>query len=99
MTFVFAVTGFGLNLRYIGGTSVPLVTLAWTMPASLVAGYVAVAIVARVLGPVLSSKAQEATSRAQLVGQIGVVISSKVDEDFISIPLRFISQASGHFLA
>ncbi len=85
----FAATGFGLNLRYLGtATSVPAISLAWTAPASLVGGYVAVALVARFLGPVLSSKEQEATSRAQLVGQIGVVISSKVDHEFGEVRIR-----------
>ena len=68
-------------------------SLAWTVPASLVGGYVAVAIVARLLGPVLSSKGQEATSRAQLVGQIGIVISSKVDQEFGEVRIR---DKSGH---
>lgn len=85
----FAATGFGLNLRYLGtAQTVPLLTLAWTLPASLVGGYVAVALVARLLGPVLSSKDQEATSRAQLVGQIGVVISSQVDQEFGEVRIR-----------
>jgi membrane protein implicated in regulation of membrane protease activity len=47
-----------------------------------------VSLVARVLGPVLCSKGQEATSRAQLVGQIGVVISSVVDESFGEVRIR-----------
>ena len=82
-------TGFGLNLRYLGtARAVPLLTLAWTLPASLVGGYVAVALVARLLGPVLSSKEQEATSRAQLVGQIGVVISSQVNQEFGEVRIR-----------
>jgi membrane protein implicated in regulation of membrane protease activity len=90
----FALTGFGINLRYLGAAaSVPLVSLAWTLPASLASGYVAVALVARLLGPVLSSKDQEATSRAQLVGQIGVVISSKVDQEFGEVRIR---DKSGH---
>ncbi len=84
----FATTGLALNARYLGAVSVPLVSLAWTLPASLLGGYVAVALVARLLGPVLSSKDQEATSRAQLVGQIGVVISSKVDQDFGEVRIR-----------
>jgi hypothetical protein len=86
---VFALSGFALNLRYLdSGSSPPLVTLAWTLPFSLLAGYLAVAVVAHALGPVLSSKAQEATTRSQLVGQIGVVISSKVDEQFGEIRIR-----------
>jgi membrane protein implicated in regulation of membrane protease activity len=90
----FAAIGFGLNLHYLGkAAAVPLVSLAWTMPASLLGGYVAVALVARLLGPVLSSKDQEATSRAQLVGQIGVVISSQVDQEFGEVRIR---DKSGH---
>jgi membrane protein implicated in regulation of membrane protease activity len=90
----FALTGFALNLRYLGAAaSVPLVSLAWTIPSSLVAGYVAVALVARILGPVLSSKEQEATSRSQLVGLVGVVISSKVDQEFGEVRIR---DKSGH---
>jgi hypothetical protein len=85
----FALCGFGMNLHYLGGAErPPLLTLAWTLPSSMVVGYLAVALVAKVLGPVLSSKAQEATSRAQLVGQIGVVISSKVDQEFGEIRIR-----------
>ena len=92
----FAVAGFALNLRYMGTEDgVPLVSLAWTLPSSLAVGYVAVAIVARLLGPVLSSSGQEATSRAQLVGQIGVVISSKVDEEFGEVRIR---DKTGHDL-
>lgn len=92
----FAVAGFALNLRYMGADDgVPLASLAWTLPASLAFGYVAVAIVARLLAPVLSSSGQEATSRAQLVGQIGVVISSKVDEEFGEVRIR---DKTGHDL-
>jgi membrane protein implicated in regulation of membrane protease activity len=90
----FALTGFALNLHYLGAAaSVPLLSLAWTVPTSLVAGYVAVALVARILGPVLSSKEQEATSRSQLVGLVGVVISSKVDQEFGEVRIR---DKSGH---
>ncbi len=92
----FAGVGFALNLHYIarlGGP--PVVSLAWTCPAAFLGGCVAVAVVNRVLGPVLSSKGQEATSRAELVGQIGVVISSKVDEDFGEVRIR---DKSGHDL-
>jgi membrane protein implicated in regulation of membrane protease activity len=92
----FAATGFALNLHYIahpGGP--PLYTLAWTAPAAFASGCAAVAAVTRVLGPVLSSKDQEATSRAQLIGQIGVVISSKVDHDFGEVRIR---DRSGHDL-
>jgi hypothetical protein len=86
----FALAGFALNARYLGGDAgvPPVHSLAWTMPVSLLAGAFCVAGFARVLGPVLSSKEQEATSRAQLVGQIGVVISSRVDRDFGEVRIR-----------
>jgi membrane protein implicated in regulation of membrane protease activity len=93
---VFAMTGFGINWHYLGsGASPPAYSLVLSLPASLVAGYAAVAVVARVLGPVLSSKEQEATSRGQLVGQIGVVISSRVDQEFGEVRIR---DRTGHDL-
>jgi hypothetical protein len=86
---VFAFCGMLLNARYLGQAyGPPVYTLAWTLPSSVFAGYLGVALVAKVFGPVLSSKGQEATSRAQLVGQIGVVISSKVDEEFGEVRIR-----------
>jgi len=93
---VFAVTGLALNARTAAPDgSVPLLTLAWTAPISLFTGYLAVAALARVLGPVLSSKAQEATSRAELVGQTGVVISSRVSAEFGEVRVK---DKTGHDL-
>lgn len=93
---VFAVTGLGLNSRYLDmGHAPPLVSLAWTMPTALAAGYAVVAALARVLGPVLASKDAEATSRAELVGRIGTVISTKIDADFGEIRVR---DKTGHDL-
>ncbi len=91
----FAATGLALNSRYLGTDGPPPVTLLWTMPIAFIAGYVATAIVSRVLGPVLSTKGQEATTRAQLVGQMGVVISTKVDREFGEVRIR---DKSGHDL-
>jgi hypothetical protein len=86
---VFAVVGFALNAHYLGQAGGPPAhTLAWTVPLSALAGALGVHVTARILGPVLSSKGQEATSRAQLVGQIGVVISSKVDREFGEVRIR-----------
>ncbi len=85
----FAMAGYAVNLRYLGRDEPPpVVTLAWSVPIGLVVGYVVVALLARILGPVLSSKDQEATTRANLVGQIGVVISSRVDHDFGEVRIR-----------
>lgn len=92
----FALSGFALNLPHFGDPAgIPLISLAWTVPVSFACGYVAVAVVARLLGPVLSSRGQEATSRGELVGQIGVVISSKVDEEFGEVRIR---DKTGHDL-
>jgi hypothetical protein len=92
---VFAATGLALNARFLGSESIPLATLAWTVPAGLVSGGSVVAVLARLLGPVFATKAHEATSRAELVGLSGVVISSKVDNDFGEVRIR---DKSGHDL-
>lgn len=92
----FAMTGLAVNSRYLGVPGgAPVYTLLWTMPASTVAGYAVTAAVARVFGPIFSSKGQEATTRAQLVGQMGVVISSKVDHAFGEVRIR---DKTGHDL-
>ena len=91
----FAAIGLGLNLHFIDHGGPPLYTLAWTLPAGLVGGYLGVAVLARLLGPVLSSKEQEATSRSQLIGQTGVVISTKVDAEFGEVRIR---DKTGHDL-
>ncbi len=93
--FVFAVTGYALNARWLGGDEPPVITLAWTIPSGLVAGYAVVATLARLLGPVFATKPHEATSRAELVGLSGVVISSKVTDDFGEVRIR---DKSGHDL-
>jgi hypothetical protein len=93
---VFALTGLALNSRLVAPDgSVSLMTLAWTVPISLVTGYASVAALARVLGPVLSSQGQEATSRKDLVGQVGVVISSKVSREFGEVRVK---DKTGHEL-
>src|SRR5262249_52124955 len=93
---VFAITGLALNVHAADASgAVPLLTLAWTVPTSLVTGYAAVAALARVLGPLVSSKAQEATSRAELVGQVGTVISSRVSPEFGEVRVK---DKSGHEL-
>lgn len=93
---VFAITGYlvGLVSLRTNGT-VPALTLAWSLPIAASTGYAAVAGLARVLGPVLSSKAQAATTRRELVGQIGVVISSRVSPEFGEVRIK---DKSGHDL-
>ena len=93
---VFALTGLGLNAKYIDlGHAPPLVSLAWTMPIALGAGYAVVAAIAKVLGPALAGKEAEATSRAELVGHVGTVISTRVDAEFGEIRVR---DKTGHDL-
>ena len=85
----FAMAGYATNIHYLGRDEPPpVVTLAWTVPIAFVVGVLVVALLAKTLGPVLSSKEQEATSRTNLVGQIGVVISSRVDQDFGEVRIR-----------
>jgi hypothetical protein len=91
----FAATGLAMNAHHLGTSGPPPFTLLWTVPAALAGGYVATALVGRVLGPVLSTKGQEATTRAQLVGQMGIVISTKVDREFGEVRIR---DKTGHDL-
>jgi hypothetical protein len=92
---VFAITGLMLNVLFFGAVSTPMITLVWTLPAGIVAGAVAVALVSRLLGPVFATRPHEATSRAELVGLSGVVISSRVTDDFGEVRVR---DKSGHDL-
>ncbi len=91
---VFAVTGIGLNARYFGA-EVPLVSLGWTLPIAGIVAYGAVGALAKALGPVFASKESEATRRAELVGHVGVVISSRVSPDFGEVRIK---DKTGHEL-
>ncbi|MBI2394926.1 MAG: DUF1449 family protein [Deltaproteobacteria bacterium] len=85
---VFAVTGLALNARWLGTDGPPPITLLWTLPSGLLLGAGAVAVIARLLGPVFATKPHEATSRRELVGLSGVVISSQVTDDFGEVRVR-----------
>jgi membrane protein implicated in regulation of membrane protease activity len=88
--------GYALNFSYLGRPGgPPLVTLLWTLPAAVAGGAAGVAWLARSVGPVLSSKEHEATRRADLVGQLGVVISTRVSEEFGEVRIR---DKTGHDL-
>jgi membrane protein implicated in regulation of membrane protease activity len=84
---VFALTGLIINTPFIG-EKVPLYTLAWTLPGSLLVSLVSLRIATKLLGPIFSSKDQEATRSSQLLGQEGVVISSRVTAEFGEIRLQ-----------
>ncbi len=92
---VFAATGLALNAHTYWGREPSTASLAWTLPIALVAGWSVVALLARFLGPVFASEHERATSRAELVGQTGVVISSKVTADFGEVRIR---DKTGHDL-
>ena len=90
---VFGVTGYAANARYIARGAVPLVSLAWTIPIAFVVAYAVVALLARILAPLFSTEASEASSRSDLLGQVGVVISSQVSETFGEVRFR---EKNGH---
>ena len=93
---VFAVIGLAVNSRFSSDDgAVPLRALMFSGPIAFAAGYGAVAALARVLGPMLSSRKEDATSRKELVGQLGVVISSRVSSDFGEVRVK---DKSGHDL-
>jgi len=86
---VFAFVGLGINAEYVTRAAGPSAgTLWWTLPAALSAGYAAVAGLARLLSPIFATRGQEATRRSELVGRIGTVISTKVDEAFGEVRIR-----------
>lgn len=86
---VFALSGLTANAHYVerpGGP--PLVSLAWTMPLALSVAYAAVSGLARLLRPIVADERANATRRAELVGQMGIVISTRVDEAFGEVRFR-----------
>jgi membrane protein implicated in regulation of membrane protease activity len=91
---VFGVTGLALNSGNMG-KDIPLFSLVWTLPVSGVVAFGVVALMARLLSPVLSSKGQEATHLSELNGLEGVVISTQVTQDFGEVRLK---DRSGHVL-
>lgn len=92
----FAFAGIAMNTIYLGRVgSLPTLSLAWTLPIALIFGFVATRMTSRAVGRLVSNPNQEATSRRQLVGQSGVVISSKVSDEFGEVRLR---DKTGHVL-
>jgi membrane protein implicated in regulation of membrane protease activity len=83
---VFAIAGIAMNVPYAKGGA-PAYTLLWTLPLALVVAFVATRLLASALGRLLVG-AGEASSRAELVGLSGVVISSRVDREFGEVRLR-----------
>jgi membrane protein implicated in regulation of membrane protease activity len=85
----FAFAGLATNFIYAKRAGVlPTHALAWAAPIALVFGYLVTRGLSRALGKVIANPDQEATSRKQLVGQSGVVISSRVTSEFGEVRLR-----------
>ncbi len=79
----FGFAGIAANtvyLRYQPALS-PL-TLAWTVPGALVFAYAVTRTLGNAVGKLVSNPNENATSRLELVGRTGVVISSKIDGEF-----------------
>jgi membrane protein implicated in regulation of membrane protease activity len=92
----FAFAGIATNAVYLSRAgALPTHSLAWTLPTALVFAYLVTRGVSRVIGRLVSDPKQEATSRKQLVGQAGVVISSRVSDEFGEVRLR---DKTGHVL-
>jgi hypothetical protein len=89
----FAVVGLCLNAMWTHAASVPLFTLGWTLPAAGLLGYGAAALVAKIALPIVDDRRHAATTRNELVGAIGVVISSRVTGEFGEVRVR---DKSGH---
>lgn len=87
VAFGFAgITANTAYLSYLG--ALPALTLAWTVPGAGVFGYVATRLLARAIGRVIADPRQEATTRRQLVGHSGVVISSKINAEFGEVRIK-----------
>jgi membrane protein implicated in regulation of membrane protease activity len=92
----FGFAGLALNILFRPKDSGALPSsLAWTLPISLVFGYLITRTLSRTLARVLADPKQEATSRKQLVGHTGVVISSKVSPEFGEVRVH---DKTGHVL-
>jgi len=92
----FGLAGIIGNTIYLGyARSLPPYTLAWTLPLALVFGYLVTRRLGRVLALVASDPRYEATTRKELVGHTGVVISSKISSEFGEVRLM---DKTGHML-
>ena len=92
----FGLTGIICNTIYLSyARALPPTTLAWTLPVALVLGYLVTRRLGRVLARVAADPRHEATSRKELVGHTGVVISSKISSEFGEVRLM---DKTGHVL-
>jgi hypothetical protein len=85
----------GNTIYFSYARALPTTTLAWTLPLALVVGYLVTRRLGRVLARVAADPRHEATTRKELVGHTGVVISSKVSSEFGEVRLM---DKTGHML-
>lgn len=90
---VFAVSGVAVNTRYMHQGALPLRSLFVSLPVALLVALAVVALLARYLGPVLAADVALASSRDELVGHVGTVISTSVTEAFGEVRFR---EKNGH---
>jgi hypothetical protein len=92
----FGVAGLAANALYLGrGGALSTGTLAWTIPLALLFAYGATRVTSRLLGRVIANPDQEATSRQGLVGATGVVISTRINDEFGEVRVK---DRTGHFV-
>ncbi len=93
----FGIAGLAINSLVLapnGAAAAPM-TLAYTIPLSLVAAYLITRTATRVLGRVLGGEHEEASSRKDLVGSTGTVISSQITSEFGEIR---VTDRAGRFM-
>jgi len=92
----FGFAGVAANTVYLSRTgALPAHNLAWTLPGALLFGYATTRLLARAVGRIVADPRQEATTRRQLVGHSGVVISTRIDAEFGEVRLK---DKTGHML-
>jgi membrane protein implicated in regulation of membrane protease activity len=80
----FGISGLAINSLVLAphGAAAAPITLAYTIPLSLVAAYLITRTATRILGRVLGGEHEEASSLKDLVGSTGTVISSQITDEF-----------------
>jgi membrane protein implicated in regulation of membrane protease activity len=85
----FGFAGVAANAVYQSLTgALPPLTLAWTVPGGALFAYAVTRVIARAVGRMVADPRQEATTRRQLVGHGGVVISSRIDAEFGEVRVK-----------
>lgn len=92
----FALGGISVNSVYLARTgALPTSALLWSAPVALVFAYVTTRLVSKVFGRFAPKPGKTSTSRRDLVGKTGIVISSTVGAEFGEVR---ITDATGNVL-